>query len=70
MSDADEVSAAAHVIVAMGRGDAYPVLAGKRCEDWASLHPIGPSLTEAREARDEMGGRAEQLAASLGVMGR
>ncbi len=64
----DEVIEAADVIVTMGCGEACPVVDGKRYEDWALVHPLGPGIESARGARNEIRARVEQLAPSLGLV--
>ena len=64
----DEVVNGADVIITMGCGEACPVIAGKRYEDWSLLHSTGPDLESARAARDEIREHVVRLASSLGVM--
>lgn len=64
----DEVVEGADVIITMGCGEACPVIAGKRYEDWSLLHSTGPDLGSARAARDEIREHVERLASSLGVV--
>src|ERR687887_306852 len=51
----------ADLVVTMGCGDACPVLPGKRYVDWDLPDPAGICLTGAREIRDEIARRVEQL---------
>jgi arsenate reductase len=57
------------VVVTMGCGDACPVLAGKRYEDWALDDPAGQPVDAVRPIRDEIRQRVEALMASLGIAG-
>jgi arsenate reductase len=57
------------VVVTMGCGDACPVLAGKRYEDWALDDPAGQPVDAVRPIRDEIRRRVEALMASLGIAG-
>jgi hypothetical protein len=45
----------------MGCGDACPVLPGKRYVDWNLPDPASVSLADAREIRDEIARRVEEL---------
>ena len=51
----------ADLVVTMGCGDACPVLPGKRYLDWNLPDPAGICLTDAREIRDEIARRVEEL---------
>ncbi|MFL6130421.1 MAG: arsenate reductase ArsC [Mycobacteriales bacterium] len=62
-----EVARAADVVVSMGCGDAYPVLPGKRYEDWVLDDPAGQDLSAVRPIRDEIERRVRALLAELGV---
>jgi len=66
----DEVVEGADVIITMGCGEACPVIAGKRYEDWSLLHSTGPDLESARAARDEIREHVQRLASSLGTVSR
>ena len=55
----------ADVVVTMGCGDACPVYAGKRYEDWQLEDPAGKDLDAVRRIRDEIDGRVQQLLAEL-----
>jgi arsenate reductase len=61
----DEIVRAADVVVTMGCGDACPLYAGKRYEDWELDDPDGMTLAEVRNVRDEVRHRVEMLMASL-----
>ena len=52
-------------VITMGCGDACPVFAGKRYEDWELEDPAGRSLEEVRLIRDDIRRRVELLAADL-----
>jgi arsenate reductase (thioredoxin) len=58
----DEDVAWAEVVVTMGCGDACPILPGKRYVDWNIVDPVGLSLEEVREIRDDIARRVAQLA--------
>ena len=51
----------ADLVVTMGCGDACPVLPGKRYVEWNVSDPAGLFLTDAREIRDEIARRVEEL---------
>jgi len=55
----------ADVVVTMGCGDACPVYAGKRYEDWQLEDPAGKDLDAVRRIRDAIDGRVQQLLAEL-----
>ena len=61
----DELVAEADVVVTMGCGDACPVHAGKRYEDWELADPAGRDLETVREIRDEIESRVRELIESL-----
>lgn len=61
----DETVAAADVVVTMGRGDACPVLPGRRYLDWDIADPAGHGLDAAREARDRIDGLVRDLLVGL-----
>jgi arsenate reductase (thioredoxin) len=63
----DEIVQAADVVITMGCGDACPLYAGKRYEDWALDDPAGQGLDAVRPIRDEIRARVERLLASLQV---
>ena len=50
----DSVLHAADVIITMGCGDACPVYAGKRYEDWDVADPDGQPLPVLRDIRDDL----------------
>ena len=58
--DRDDVEWA-DLVVTMGCGDACPVLPGKRYVGWNLPDPAGVSLADAREIRDEIARRVEEL---------
>jgi protein-tyrosine-phosphatase len=51
----------ADLVVTMGCGDACPVLPGKRYVEWNLPDPAGLCLTDAREIRDAIARRVEEL---------
>ena len=53
------------VVVTMGCGDACPVFAGTRYEDWQLDDPAGQSIDIVRQIRDEIRQRVERLAQDL-----
>ena len=61
----DDMARAADVIVSMGCGDACPVYAGTRYEDWELTDPAGQSLELVRAVRDDIRSRVEALVESL-----
>ena len=61
----DAALEAADVVVTLGCADACPVLPDKRYEDWQLDTPAGQGIDAAREIRDQIKGRVEDLAASL-----
>jgi len=61
----DEVVRAADVVVTMGCGDACPIYAGKRYEDWDLDDPAGQDLETVRRIRDELDRRVQGLIAEL-----
>ncbi len=63
----DSVLRAADVVVSMGCGDACPVLAGKRYEDWTLDDPAGLDVAAVRPVRDEIERRVRALLDELGV---
>jgi arsenate reductase len=56
---------AADVVITMGCGDACPVFAGKRYEDWPVADPAGQDIAAVREIRDEIGARVKALVSEL-----
>ena len=61
----DEVVRAADVVITMGCGDACPIYAGKRYEDWQLDDPAGEDLETVRRIRDDLDGRVQTLMAEL-----
>ena len=61
----EEIVRAADVIVSMGCGDACPVFAGKRYEDWELSDPSGQPIDTVRLIRDDIRIRVETLISSL-----
>lgn len=64
---ADEIVAAADVVVTMGCGDACPILPGKRYVDWEVEDPSGLPLDRVRAIRDDLEGRVRGLLSELGI---
>ncbi len=58
---------AVDVVVTMGCGDACPVVAAKRREDWAVRDPKGLPIGEVRRIAKDVRSRVEALLASLGI---
>lgn len=63
----DEILRASDVVVTMGCGDACPLFAGKRYEDWQLDDPAGRDVADVRPIRDDIKLRVEQLMESLDV---
>jgi len=63
----DAIVRAADVVVTMGCGDACPVFAGKRYEDWTLDDPAGQDVAAVRPVRDEIRERVRTLLHSLNV---
>ncbi|MBC7290924.1 MAG: ArsR family transcriptional regulator, partial [Actinotalea sp.] len=61
----DDAVRAADVVVTMGCGDATPVLAGKRYEDWPVGDPALASPDGVRAIHDDLAARVAALAAEL-----
>src|SRR4051812_15327289 len=57
----DEVVRAADVVITMGCGDACPIYAGKRYEDWELEDPAGKDLVTVRRIRDQIAERVRSL---------
>lgn len=51
----------ADVVITMGCGDACPIFAGKRYEDWQLDDPAGQGLEGVRRIRDEIKARIQRL---------
>jgi arsenate reductase len=63
----DETVHAADAVIAMGCGDACPLVPGKRHEDWELDDPAGQDVDAVRPIRDEIRIRVEALMTSLGI---
>jgi arsenate reductase len=61
----DEVVRAADAVITMGCGDACPIYAGKRYEDWELEDPEGKDLETVRRIRDEIADRVRALVGEL-----
>jgi protein-tyrosine-phosphatase len=61
----DDFVEAADVVVTMGCGDACPIYAGKRYEDWELDDPAGQDLETVRRIRDEIDARVQRLVDEL-----
>ncbi len=62
----DEVVRAADVVITMGCGDACPIYAGKRYEDWVLDDPAAAeSLETVRAIRDDVDERVTRLVSEL-----
>jgi arsenate reductase (thioredoxin) len=61
----DEAVHAADVVITMGCGDACPIYAGKRYEDWELDDPAGQSLETVRRIRNEIDARVQALIGEL-----
>jgi arsenate reductase len=61
----EEIVRAADVVITMGCGDACPLYAGQRHEDWELDDPAGLDLAAVRPIRDEIRHRVEALIGSL-----
>jgi arsenate reductase (thioredoxin) len=55
----------ADVVIAMGCGDACPVIPGKRYIDWDLRDPKGLPLDDVRAIRDDIGLRVAELVKDL-----
>lgn len=64
-----ELLEAADVIITMGCGDACPLRHGPVYEDWCLPDPMGMSLDQLRELRDDINGRVQGLIERLRAMG-
>jgi arsenate reductase (thioredoxin) len=65
-----DAAQASDVIVTMGCGDACPVFAGKRYEDWELDDPAGLGIDAVRPIRDEIERRVRALLDDLTVPAR
>ena len=61
----DEFVRAADVVITMGCGDACPIYAGKRYEDWELDDPAGQDLETVRRIRNEIDARVQALVGEL-----
>jgi protein-tyrosine-phosphatase len=61
----DIVVRAADVVITMGCGDACPIYAGKRYEDWDVANPADQPIDVVRGIRDEIEARVRQLLETL-----
>jgi len=61
----DDAVREADVVITMGCGDACPIYAGKRYEDWDLDDPAGRDLESVRRIRDEIDARVQKLVAEL-----
>lgn len=62
-----EIIEAADVIVTMGCGDACPILAGRRYENWKLDDPAGRTPQQLRRIRDGIEARVRKLLAELHI---
>ncbi|RLP95511.1 arsenate reductase ArsC [Micromonospora sp. BL4] len=60
-----DTAEASDVIITMGCGDACPVFAGKRYEDWKLTDPAGQPIDVVRQVRDDIRARVDALLAEL-----
>jgi arsenate reductase len=58
-----------NVVVTMGCGDACPVVAGVRYEDWPLADPAGLGVDDVRPIRDEIEARVRDLLMRLETTG-
>jgi hypothetical protein len=61
----DEVVQAAHTLVTMGRGDACPIVPGRRYPDWPVADPDGAPIADVRQIPDAIGTHIGELPAGL-----
>ena len=66
----DEVVQAADVVITMGCGDACPIFAGRRYEEWVLDDPAGQDLDAVRPIRDDIEERVRRLLTELEVAAR
>jgi protein-tyrosine-phosphatase len=59
---------ASDAVITMGCGDACPIYPGRRYMDWKVEDPVGRSLEDVREIREDIAGRVRQLLAELQVV--
>lgn len=60
-----ELVEAADVVITMGCGDACPIFAGIRYEDWELTDPAGLTLEQVRHIRDDIKRRVQALLADI-----
>lgn len=63
----DEVVRAADAVITMGCGDACPIYAGKRYEEWELPDTAGATVDEVRAVRDQIERRVLHLLEELNV---
>jgi len=61
----DDVVRAANFIITMGCGDAWPVIPGKRYEDWDVADPADQPIDVVRAIADDLQVRVTRLLADL-----
>jgi arsenate reductase len=66
----DEIVQAADVVITMGCGDACPIFAGRRYEEWVLDDPAGQDLDAVRPIRDDIEERVRRLLTELEVAAR
>ena len=66
----DEAVQSVDVVVTMGCGDACPIYAGKRYEDWPVEDPAGRDLEAVRRVFADVESRVRRLLGDLGVSPR
>ena len=60
-----ELAEQADVVVTMGCGDECPYIPGKRYIDWDLQDPKGQPIERAREIRDDIAARVDELISEL-----
>lgn len=60
-----EAVEASDVVITMGCGDACPIYAGKRYEDWQLDDPAGQDVDTVRRIRDQIDTRVQALVSEL-----
>ena len=61
----DELVKAADVVITMGCGDACPIYAGTKYDDWEVEDPAGKSVDEVRRIRDDLADRVKALIGAI-----